>query len=282
MLWPLPAQATRYSNQRTASASGFSAVNVPTGGTAHTKGSWTTLVASTAIDASVLRLYMGGHTSTGVASPALVDIGIGSASNEVVILSNLDVGNHGGPLNLQIPMTIPAGTRIAARAQGARTAVNITIAADLNGEQGLAGSNIPTAAVWTSYGVSTASSIGTAITPGNTNTWGSWVSLGTTTSEHNFWLALFDMGANTTVTSITYRIQLAVAANTTEASAMATANVLQGDTIWFSNNTEYSIYQSPHSNFAVSAPTASGLNIYARGAASGTAQTVYVAAYGGS
>ena len=281
-LWPLPTQAARYANQRGTGAT-LSQVNVATGGSAHTKGSpWTQLVASTGVDASILRLYFAGHNSSGVASPALVDIGIGSANSEIVLLPDLDVGFHAAPLNLQVPVSVPAGTRLSARAQGARTSVNIGVAADVDGEQGLAGSGVPSAAKWTAYGVDAANSRGTAHTAGNSNAWSNWASIGTTTSDHDYWFAMFDMGADTGVTSITYRIQVAVCANSTEADAMVAAGTLQADIVWATNSAEYAMYQTPHTPFARRSPTASGATIQVRASASGTARAMYIAAYGGS
>ena len=281
-LWPLPTQAQRYANQRAAGSASLSAVNVPTGGSAHTKGAWTQLVASTAVDASILRVYLGGHNSTGVASPALLDIGVGANGAEQVLLPNLDVGFHAAPLNLQLPACVPAGSRIAARAQGLRTAVNIPVAVDVDGDQSLAGSGLPSAAVWAAYGVDTGNSRGTAVTPGNSNAWGSWVQLGTTGQDHDWWFPMMDMGPDTGVTSITYRVQLAVCANTTAAAALVTAGALQGDVVWATNSAEYAVYQTPHTPLALRSPTPSGANVYVRASASGTARTIYAAAYGGS
>lgn len=283
--WPLPTALTGYSFQRGASIGGIGAVNVPTGGTAHTKGAWTQVRASSGTDSatSLIRLYMGGHTSTGVASPALVDIGIGGSGSETVILENLDVGFHATPLLLAIPFQIAPNTRLAARAQGARTAVNIATALDVEGGESLIGSGVPSVSRWTTYGADTANSCGTSVTPGGTNTFGSWVQLGSATaSDHDYWFPMFDFGADTAVTSITYRVQLAVAANTTDASTMATNGVLAADWVQSANSAEYTQPQQINGIAGVSHKTKSGLNVYARAAASGTARTIYVVAYGGN
>lgn len=282
--WPLPTQLTGYSYQRGTTTAGLSAVNVPTGGTAHTKGAWTQVRASTGTNStgSVLRYFMGGHTASATASPALVDIAYGTAGNEVLLIENLDVGFAASPLHLLIPCQIPAASRLVARAQGARTAENLATALDVEGGETLIGAGVPTVARWTTYGTDAANSRGTAVTPGNTNTFGSWVSLGTASSDHDFWFTRAGFGADTTVTSLTYRLQLAVCASTGEADAMHTNMTLNHDWVFSSNSAEYTQQQQTNGVEVMAAPSLSGHNVYVRAAASGTARTIYVSAYGGN
>lgn len=106
---------------------------VDPGGSAHTKGSWTQLVASTSDDIKALCFVVGynndlNRAATGV---ACIDIGIGGAGSEQVILTNFQVGwgvTYDCPIDQFFqPMScnIPAGTRVAARCQS-----NITTAGD--------------------------------------------------------------------------------------------------------------------------------------------------------
>lgn len=278
-LWPLPTQPTRQDYQRGSTGGAVAAVNVPTGGTAHTMGAWTELHASTGIDAAALALYGGGHNSSGAASPALLDIGVGAAGSEQLLLPSLDVGFHSaGRLPLVVPVTIPAGSRIAARAQGLRTATNIAVAVDLTGEQTAAGDGAP-GARWTAYGADAANSRGTSVTCGNSNAWGSWTSLGTTSDDHDWWFAMMDMGADTGVTSINYRFQLAVAPSTAAATSIAGTEALF-DIYWGTNSAEYIFPNGAVT--PVYAPAPAGSNVYVRGTAAGTARTTYFIAYGGS
>jgi hypothetical protein len=101
---------------------------VDAGSTANTKSAWTEIVASTTAPIKLLYLLYGPESSTahggGGESTSLVDIGVGAAASEVVVLANLAVSRQRpyvphvlGP----IPVDIPAGSRIAVRAQCSST-----------------------------------------------------------------------------------------------------------------------------------------------------------------
>lgn len=124
---------------------GYSGTGVPIGiaidpgATANTKGAYTQLTASTTHDLAGFFLgfdmqnHPGGSTSVG--STIAVDIAIGASGAEKIILPNVlrthQLFSGGGdvalPLTPIFPITIPAGTRIAARAQ-----CQITTATDRN------------------------------------------------------------------------------------------------------------------------------------------------------
>lgn len=101
-------------------------VAVDPGGTAHTKGSWAQITASTPADIGAMFGLIGQNadvTRTATAS-MLLDIGIGDAASEFVLYPDafLSWGStHDGPSNCpRIPpfaCAVPSGTRIAARAQ---------------------------------------------------------------------------------------------------------------------------------------------------------------------
>jgi hypothetical protein len=97
------------------------------GGTGNTKGSWTQVVAATTADIAGIFLAMdvgsGGSTSNSVA----FDVGIGASGSETVIISNVGMrkGSSGTAMFPDffplIPISIPNGTRLAARAQSSIT-----------------------------------------------------------------------------------------------------------------------------------------------------------------
>lgn len=99
-------------------------VVIDAGGSANTKSSWTQLTASTAgpIQAISLSIDQAGDTARSLCG-WLVDIGIGGAGSEQVVVPNLFLSAEAtldlvtptafGPL----PVDIPSGTRVAARAQ---------------------------------------------------------------------------------------------------------------------------------------------------------------------
>lgn len=80
---------------------------------AHTKTGWVELIASTDADYNMLDLV--GFASN-ADSRALFDIGFGPALSEVVKIPNLFIEGS-APTRGQLPLKIPAGTRVAFRAQ---------------------------------------------------------------------------------------------------------------------------------------------------------------------
>ena len=111
-------------------------VTVTANTAAHTKGSWAQLIASTPSDASILRIAVSGVTTTGADTSTLLDLATGASGSEVAFASNIAIGGNQAN-NLDIPLQIPSGTRIAARIQsvvtGGKTAtVSATLINDGN------------------------------------------------------------------------------------------------------------------------------------------------------
>jgi len=89
----------------------------PSSGAANTKGAWQQVTASTPQDYTGLWVQLRGATTNN----SLFDIGIGAAGSEIVVAPNLFCGPK--PVNdsfgslFTISQSIPAGTRVAVRAQ---------------------------------------------------------------------------------------------------------------------------------------------------------------------
>lgn len=100
-------------------------INVDPGGSANTKGSWAQITASTPADVAALFGVVGfnGDVTRAAAAEMLLDVGIGAAAAESVLLPNVQFGwnlTWDGPNDVffqPVAAPIPAGTRIAARAQ---------------------------------------------------------------------------------------------------------------------------------------------------------------------
>ena len=99
-------------------------VTIDPGATANTKGPWTQLIASTPYPLDSLLFYGGraGDVSRTNAATALIDIGVGEAGSEYVLVpdifarwtTTLDGPEiYAGQLNV----SVPAGVRLVARAQ---------------------------------------------------------------------------------------------------------------------------------------------------------------------
>jgi hypothetical protein len=166
-------------------------------------GSYVQLIASTAADCSWCELCFG----TGIINNlgGAIKLAVGSAGNEVVILSDLVVSTIGnlGIVRVSFPICIPSGTRIAAAAQcfngGGETAYYVNAQlydGGFDGSEGIAG--------FDSIGFDTTNGIGTVITAaGSTNTKGSYTQLVASTAKDYAGLFIIpDVGATSTATGL--------------------------------------------------------------------------------
>jgi hypothetical protein len=153
-----------------------------TAGAANTKGSYTQLTAATANDACWIGVTIDGESGT---ATSLVDIAVGAAGSEKVIINNLvaqaDFTDR-APSFFHFPCAIPAGTRIAARSQSATASAAAAVSVHLFDG---AFTMIEGSGGVDSIGAVTTTSCGTQITAsGSTNTKGAYVSLGITTRDY--------------------------------------------------------------------------------------------------
>ena len=96
-------------------------VNVDPGGTANTKGSWAEIASSTANDYSGL-LFLFAAEDSASDSDLLLDVGVGAASSEQVVIADHGLYIDSGTdlcenQVLYWHSTLPAGSRLAARVQ---------------------------------------------------------------------------------------------------------------------------------------------------------------------
>lgn len=94
-------------------------VNVVSNGSAHTKGNYTQGIASTSENGDGLRLYIS--QSTAAARLYLLDVALGAAASEVVLVPNIHfrLNSTSYWTKLFIPCKIPAGSRVSFRCQDA-------------------------------------------------------------------------------------------------------------------------------------------------------------------
>ncbi|MDZ5457003.1 hypothetical protein [Azohydromonas lata] len=200
-------------HQRMAASGALTTMIAP--GSLNTKGAWTQIVASTAFDAAALLLTLSVGTTNG---SVLVDIGIGAAGTETVLLGNLQarrISSGNNVVQLLLPLQIPAGSRIALRYQ--QTAANVVLGACAS----------VVAATWNSpatagrtatHGAVPASSSGTVVDPGaSANTKGAWVELTPATDSDASWLLLSVMPTGTAINANTaFYVDVAVGASGAE------------------------------------------------------------------
>jgi hypothetical protein len=161
-------------------------------GSANTKGLYgaSGAFASTSYPAAWALVSMMRPSS---AADYLVDVSVGAASAEQVVIANLPYSNNivtsPTAANYLLPLSIPAGSRVAARCQsntaGATIDVQVNLFAPMfGGERGLG--RVETC------GANTGTSLGTTI-PGHTsvaNTKGTWTELIAATSFPYRWVCL--------------------------------------------------------------------------------------------
>lgn len=127
--------------------------------TAHTKGAWTQLVASTAVNTDTVYLTITSNTN-GVDTSTLADLAIGSAGNEVAIIENIGIGGQSA-VTTPLFLKIPAGSRLSMRGQSLVTGgKTFTVSGFIfnSGFYDFAPASLEV------FGTSTATSAGTAVT----------------------------------------------------------------------------------------------------------------------
>jgi len=242
--------------------------------TAHTKGAYVELIASTGAVGYGLSIKAHASSTNATVRNMLLDIAVGDAGSEVIIIPNLQVGaagivlgaNSGGLRTYQFTgLSIPSGSRISARVQGAVTvgAVTIGLWVDL-----ALNADIEQSAVVT-YGANTATSAGTSVTPGS-GAFGSWVAIGTTSTAHKAFTVSLDQLTDVSMNDVDSILQLSTGA--------AGAEVIFAEAIWCREESTNERFTGPFPS-AVYASVASGVLINCR-IASGSVEARGVIIYG--
>lgn len=199
---------------------------------------WTQLVASTAFDATGFMIRLGSATSTSATrSDYIMQLGIGTAGSEQVVVE-VPIGFKPIGTVISLPLWIPAGSRVAIRHKGQTASKALTYTFDYYGSMNMNDVAIPQK--WVCYGkVDDASnSRGTQVTAGNSNAWGAWTAITTSTgSPHELWVPIIDGGTVATTTALSYRAQWAHA-STTDAATMATNATLWEGMSWATTTAE--------------------------------------------
>jgi hypothetical protein len=129
------------------------------------KGSYTQLLATTAFNASGIHILARDNNATASPHDYLLDLSIGASGQEQVVISNLLItqttDRNGGIC--YFPISIPSGSRLAARTQCNIAGTTLVVAAMLHSQSFMstAGCNRVT-----TYGAATADSGGEVVDPG--------------------------------------------------------------------------------------------------------------------
>lgn len=197
-------------NGNTIGVSSFQQTAITSSATANTKGSWAQVVASAPTDACFVLIDCQFSPQGSSTASMGLDIGIGASGSEVVLVSNLVLQSSynysPGKILVSLPLSIPKGTRIAARAQdnvgGNAAAISITLFdGSFTMMEGAAGAD--------AIGFVSVGSAGSALTPGASSTKGTYVQLiSATARDYIGFFAVFDPGY---VTGQTYNYSYDVA-----------------------------------------------------------------------
>lgn len=206
MLWtPQVSPSVLEASQSSTSSDG---TTVTASGTTHTKGSYAQLIASTGRPSYGITIVIHNVGAASTNARMLVDIAIGAAASEQVIIPNLLAGNasawnaaSNGGTCYHFPIAIPSGVRISARCQASTASDTCNIIVWLHQARTAPG-------MWvgqrvTAYGVNTGTSTGTAHTPGSTNSYATATQItSSTTNPIRYMQVGIDTGTDTTGTSM--------------------------------------------------------------------------------
>lgn len=153
-------------------------------GSTHTKGSYTELIASTSRGYQGLYVMLGGGVN---GRREMFDIAVGAGGSEQIVLADLwlRLQNDGSLQQFYVPLTVKRSSRISARMQS-------TNASDLTRIKliGVGGTFVghPGIQVVDTVGADTATTDGTAVVSGASNTKGSWTQIVASTTRRSRWI----------------------------------------------------------------------------------------------
>jgi len=228
--------------------------------------------ANVAKDVFGLGIQFNSNAVSAAARDTLVDIGVDAAggSSYTVLIPTLSassaapaIGAFGSGLKYFFPIYIKAGSTVAVRAS-----VNNATVGTLRCGLRIFGAprdlrNVTVGTKVIAYGVTTATSTLTAVTPGTTSE-GTWTSLGTVATGDTPWYWQYGVGVNQgTITATAYSGDLGIGDGSNKA-IVGEDRVWQGTTTeqWYDNGGSEGYYQA-----------AAGDTIYGRLQCSGTAIT---------
>ncbi len=237
------------------------------------KGSWAEVFASLDYNTYGVSICINSNNTSTASRNTVLDVGIGAAASEVVLIPDLIAGNasgytqSGAGIWYYFPMFIPAGTRVAVRAQGTvTTAFNVFMQMQ---QRPTNPSTVKTASFVEAIGSSGAT--GTTAVVGGVLV-GAWTLMGTTAKACWFWQVGAQItSADTAHTEATCHIDLAVG-NGTDFDIIFSSQVYRVNVL----------EQLSMVNTVVGREfyVAAGSSIYLRAQSSDTPEVTYFTVYG--
>jgi hypothetical protein len=191
MLWtPVNEFQSAVDNYGASVIDGSHGVEVIAAATAHTKGTVTPILGPIPTAAYGLAIVLSGGSASGTARNHLVDIRadpLGGSAYQTIIPNLLSSGPslYLGGVAYYFPLYQPAGTSFAAASQSSVASAVIRVGLKIFGKPSRP-DLVKTGAYVTAVGVTLATSVGTAVTPG-TSVKSAYTELGTLAREHWWW-----------------------------------------------------------------------------------------------
>jgi len=187
---------------------------------ANVKGSWVELSSSTSEEMSSVAVVVPRTFNTGGTTKYALDIGIGAASSEVVIIPDLIFSNTQTTREpgwcWRFPITIPKGTRVAARLQSPVSGVRSVAVMLLGTTSSFARAENPYRVL--AEGFTAASTSGTQVDSGGTaNTKNGFAEITASTSEeYSSFLLTASHGGNSGMVDADFLLDVAIGAASSE------------------------------------------------------------------
>jgi len=185
-----------------------SGTTVTASGSTNTKGAWAELITTTNFEVLGFSLSVSATGLSGSQRNMLLDLGVGAAGSEQVVLSNINLGsvaaivsNRANVLAHYFPVRIAAATRIAARIQSGTASQAVNVMITVNGQ-----ASSPPGLLFAGVdmlGANTGTSNMVALTAGTLGAESAWTNIGSTTARQYF--AIMPMVAQNNNAAMTVR-----------------------------------------------------------------------------
>lgn len=201
-LWVPPPGFAEFQTNLTTPVLNAVGTTVTAGGTAHVKNTtYATLISSLNFDVYGITIMFSNVFTTATATSILVDIAVGAAAAESVIIPNLIAGSateftssaKPGGQKYYFPLYIPSGARLSATAQALIVSDTVQVAVFCHGAPRNPG--VWTGTRVTDYGTNAGTSKGTDVACGLSAAEGTYTQLVASTSEAHDYMAFGVGGA---------------------------------------------------------------------------------------
>jgi hypothetical protein len=244
-------------------------ITVTANTTTHQKGAYSTVVANTQYVSYGITVGFGGvQTSATTNTRMLVDIAVGDAGSEQVVIPNLMAGTAGlknnsasQPQWYHFPIVVPRNVRISARAQASISGDTVIVDAVLYHSAFPGkwyGSRV------TAYTANTTGSTGLAHTAGTTDYAATTQLTASTTNPIKYMQVGHDLGTDTTANSQRRQLRIAVGNST---NYVATDLPIRESTTFETVDYTQTNFILSHMNFSVPAASYLGVGAWQNGTA---------------